>query len=95
MTLKTFPYDTAEFLCTDEDIALFAEAVIEDDDPQMFRQALDVIARAHGFARLAEEMKIPRLRLIEALRDPEKDAHAILRAALEATSMGARSQAAE
>jgi len=95
MTLGTFPYDTAEFLDTGEDIALFAEAILEDDDPQTFRRALDVIARAYGFARIAEEMGLPRRRLIEALRDPENDASGVLKAVLAAESAKLGREAAE
>ena len=95
MTLRTLPYDTAEFLDGGESIALFAEAVLEDDDPQMFRRALDVIARAYGFAQLAEETGIPRRKLMEALRDPEHDAYVTLRAVLAAESAKNGREAAE
>lgn len=95
MTVKTYPYDTAEFLGSDEDIALFAEAVLEDGDPSMFRRALDAVARAHGFAQLAEKAGIPRREFFKALLDPEIDGGTAVRAALEAASLGVRREAAE
>lgn len=95
MTLKTYSYDTAEFLGTDEDIASFAEAVLEDDDPSLFRKALDAIARAHGFAHLAEKAGLPRRQLFEALLDPERDDGTAVRAALQAAAVRFRREAAE
>ena len=95
MTSTTRPYDTAEFLDTDEAIALFAEAVLEDGDPTVFRAALDSIARAHGLALLAEKAGIPRRRLFEALLYPEEIGKEPVRAALVAAGLLPNREAAE
>lgn len=96
MTLRTLPYDTAEFLDTDEDVALFAEAVLEDGDPEQCRAALDVIARAYGLARLAETAGLPRQDVRSALRDhDEPPAVDTATAMLRAVSLGRPRQAAE
>ncbi|MCJ2059749.1 hypothetical protein MKL09_24860 [Methylobacterium sp. J-048] len=50
MALETFPYDTAEHLKTPEDIALYIEAVLEDGDPALVADAIEVVARARGTA---------------------------------------------
>ncbi|WP_090538721.1 addiction module antidote protein [Halopseudomonas formosensis] len=44
-------YDTADYLKTEEDIAAYLEAVMEDGDPALIEAALGDIARArvmHG-----------------------------------------------
>lgn len=50
-TKETFSrYDTADYLKTEEDIAAYLEAVIEEagDDPAFVASALGVVARALG-----------------------------------------------
>jgi probable addiction module antidote protein len=44
--LKTLPWDPAAHLRTDEDIANYLEAVLEDGDPVLIAAALEGIARA-------------------------------------------------
>lgn len=46
--LKTTRWDSAEHLKTDEDIALYLKACLEEDDPALITQAPGVIARARG-----------------------------------------------
>lgn len=56
MPKATFsPYDTADYLETDEDIALYMEAMMEAgaDDPRYVAHALGVVARARNMSRLA------------------------------------------
>lgn len=95
MSTRTFPYDTAEFLGSDEEIAFYAEAVLEENDPAMFRRALDVVARAHGFARLADQAGLSRPKLMAALRHPENDAFGTLKTVLECASARMSHEAAE
>lgn len=47
MALKTTRWDSAEHLQTEEDIAAYLNAVLEEDDPALVKNAFDVIARAH------------------------------------------------
>ena len=67
--LETAPFDAAEYLRTDEDIHAYLEEVISENDPKMFLQALNIIARAKGMTRLAEETGIPRESLYQSLSE--------------------------
>lgn len=55
MTLETFPFDSAQHLKTQEDIAFYLQAVLEENDPALFSHALGQVARAKGMAQLARE----------------------------------------
>ena len=52
---KTTPYDTADYLKTEEDVALYFDACLEEagDDAAFIAQALGNIARARGMTQLA------------------------------------------
>ena len=50
MALETFPFELERYLRSDEEIALFLEAAMEDGDPQGFAYALQTAARAKGVA---------------------------------------------
>ncbi|ADE16118.1 addiction module antidote protein [Nitrosococcus halophilus Nc 4] len=67
MALKTIPYDTAEFLKTDEDMASYLNACLEESDPALITYALGVIARAKGMTQLARETGLSRESLYKAL----------------------------
>jgi probable addiction module antidote protein len=64
---KTIPWDSAEHLETDEDIADYLEAVFEDGDPALIRHALGVIARAKGMTQIAQAAGLGRESLYKAL----------------------------
>ncbi|MCI6681917.1 MAG: putative addiction module antidote protein [Parafannyhessea umbonata] len=64
---EAMPYDAAEFLETDEDVAAYLNAVLEDGDPALLSAALGDIARARGMTRLARETGITRDGLYKAL----------------------------
>src|SRR6266436_7638256 len=65
--IKTIPWDSAEYLKTDEDIANYLEAVFEDGDPALISHALGVIARAKGMSRIAQAAGLGRESLYKAL----------------------------
>lgn len=70
MTQETFSrYDTADYLETEEDIAAYLEAVMEEggDDPAFISHALGVVARARNFSELARETGMSREGLYKAL----------------------------
>lgn len=70
MVKATFSaYDTADYLKTEEDIALYMEAVMEegDDDPHFIAQALGDVARARNMSQLARETGLTREGLYKAL----------------------------
>ena len=62
-------WDSADYLHTEEDIALYFDACVEEDegDGGLIRHALDVIARARGMARLANDTGLTHDSLAQAL----------------------------
>lgn len=68
MTTERFSrYDTADYLKTDEDIAAYLEAVMEDGDPALIAAALGDVARARNMTALAQEVGMSRVGLNKAL----------------------------
>ena len=70
MALKTYPYDTAEFLTTDEAIAEYLNLSLESNDPREIAQAIGSVARARGgIAELARQTGLTREALHRALSE--------------------------
>lgn len=69
MAEKFSRYDTADYLKTEEDMALYLDACIEEDpgDGSLIRAALGSIARARGMSQLARDTGISREGLYRAL----------------------------
>ena len=67
--VKTRPWDAAAYLRTDEEIAAYLDAVLEEagDDPKVIAHALGVIARARGMSQLARDTGVKRESLYRAL----------------------------
>lgn len=66
-TTATRPWDAAEHLATDEDMAAYLEAALEENDPALFAAALGDIARAKGMAQIARDAGLGRESLYKAL----------------------------
>jgi probable addiction module antidote protein len=66
-TLETKPWDPAEHLETDEDMAAYLEAALEDGDTGVIVAALGDIARAKGMSQIAREAGMGRESLYKAL----------------------------
>lgn len=64
---QTRPWDVAEHLGTQEDIADYLEAALEDGDPKLVVAALGDVARAKGMAEIARETGLGRASLYKAL----------------------------
>jgi probable addiction module antidote protein len=62
-------YDSADYLQTEEHIAAYMEAVMEEggDDPAYVARALGVVARARNMSKLARDVGITREGLYKAL----------------------------
>ncbi|CCG06699.1 addiction module antidote protein [Pararhodospirillum photometricum] len=62
-------YDSANYLKTEEDIAGYLEAVMEEaeDDPVCIARALGVVARARNMSQLARDVGMSRQGLDKAL----------------------------
>lgn len=65
-------FDAAEFLDSEEAIAAYLSAVLDENDPDLLLAALGDIARAKGVARLAEDSGLNRESLYKALRPGAK-----------------------
>ncbi|SDQ97149.1 probable addiction module antidote protein [Rhizobiales bacterium GAS191] len=67
MTIELRPYDSAEFLKTEAEIAAYLEEVFQDGDPALIAHALGVAARAHGMSQLARDAGLKRESLYRSL----------------------------
>lgn len=69
MTLKTTPWDSADYLRTAEDIEAYLEAALEENDPVFFQKALGTIARAKGVQSIADQSSMTRAGVYKALSE--------------------------
>ena len=53
--IKTRPWDAADYLQDELDIAAYLDAAFEDGDPQLIAAALGDVARSHGMTKIAAE----------------------------------------
>jgi probable addiction module antidote protein len=67
MAEKFTRYDSADLLKTDEDMATYLDAALDDGDPALVAHALGVIARARGMSQLARDAGLSREGLYRAL----------------------------
>ncbi|MGB7951676.1 MAG: addiction module antidote protein [Candidatus Binatia bacterium] len=65
--VKTRPWDAAEHLRDEDDMAAYLEAALEDGDPALVAAALGDIARAKGMSQIARETGLGRESLYKAL----------------------------
>lgn len=65
--VETRLWDPAEHLESDEDIAAYLDAALEDGDPTTIVAVLGDIARARGMTQLAREAGVGRESLYKAL----------------------------
>lgn len=63
----TRTYDAARYLKTDEQMAAYLEAALEDGDPRLVTLALGNIARAKGMTEIARKTGLGRESLYKAL----------------------------
>ena len=67
MEVKFSRYGTADYLKTEDDIAAYLDAVMEDGDPALIAAALGDVARARNFSQLARDVGMSRQGLDKAL----------------------------
>jgi len=73
---KTRPWDAAEYLESEEDMAAYLEAALDEGDAALVAAALGDIARAKGMTSIAKETGLGRASLYKALSpegNPEFD----------------------
>ncbi|MBC7858844.1 MAG: putative addiction module antidote protein [Burkholderiaceae bacterium] len=61
------PFDAADYLDSDEAIAAYLSAALEDGDPDLFLTAVKDVARARGMTQLAKDTGLGRESLYKAL----------------------------
>ena len=64
---KTSPWDAAKYLDSEEDMALYLEAALEDGDAALVATTLGDIARAKGMTEIARKTGLGRESLYKAL----------------------------
>lgn len=64
---KLAPFDAADYLDSEETIAEYLTAALEDPNPEMFLVAVRTVARARGMAQLAKAAGLGRESLYKAL----------------------------
>jgi probable addiction module antidote protein len=74
--IKTRPFDMANYLTSEEDVAEYLRQVLEDGDAAELAAALGHIARARSMTKLAEDTGLSRESLYKSLsgeRAPSSD----------------------
>lgn len=64
---KTRPWDAADHLKTEQDMAAYLEAALETGDAALFTAALGDVARAKGMTKIARQAGLGRESLYKAL----------------------------
>lgn len=65
--IKTTPWDPAEHLKSEKEMAAYLEAALEEGEPSLVAAALGDIARARGMTQLARDTGLGRESLYKAL----------------------------
>ncbi len=66
-TIKIAPFDAAEYLDSEEAIAEYLSAALEESDPAIFLAALADVAKARGMTKMAKDAGLGRESLYKAL----------------------------
>jgi probable addiction module antidote protein len=64
---ETHPWDITRYLDSDEAIAGYLDAVLQENDPALLAAALGDVARAKGMTQIARETGLGRESLYKAL----------------------------
>lgn len=91
---KTRPYDPAEYLRDDADMAAYLEVALEDGDPALIAHTLGVIARAKGMTELARTTGLGRESLYKALSSEGNPEFATVLKVIRALGLRLRAEAA-
>lgn len=65
--IKIARFDAAEYLDSEEAIAEYLSAALEEDDPTLFLAALADVAKARGMTKMAKDAGVGRESLYKAL----------------------------
>lgn len=72
---KSSAFDIADYLETDEVIAEYLTAALEDSDPDVFLMAVADVAKATGMSNAASRTGLGRESLYKAFARPERSRH--------------------
>jgi len=72
MGIKITNLDVSEYLDTEESIASYLSAVIEEGNPQLLLSAISDVAKARGMAKIASDSGLGRESLYKALKPESK-----------------------
>ncbi len=64
---QTHPWDVTRYLDSDEAMAAYLDAALQENDPALLAAALGDVARARGMTQLARETGLGRESLYKAL----------------------------
>jgi probable addiction module antidote protein len=67
--MTSVPYNAVQYLHTDEEIAAYLDAALEEGEPALFLVALGNVARARGVTQLAEATGLNRESLYKMLSE--------------------------
>lgn len=87
MTLEIRPFDSSEYLETEEGIEEFLKATCEDGTAAQIAYALGVIAKARNMTKLAEQTGLSRQALYKALSGQGNPEFATIQKVAEALGM--------
>lgn len=87
MTLRTLPFDAADYLETAEDIRYYLEAAMEGNDARHIARALGAVARSKGMTEIARQTGLGRQALYTALSENGNPTLATLMAVLDALGL--------
>jgi probable addiction module antidote protein len=87
MTLKTTPFDAAEYLDSDEMIAEYLAAAMEEDNQDVFLLALADIVKAKGMTQIAKDAGLGRESLYKALAPGAKPRYETISKLIKATGV--------
>ncbi len=67
MSIKTYPFDVADHLKTEEDVRGFLQEMAKTGNANDFIHALNTAARAKGMSKIAKKMGVSRTSLYKSL----------------------------
>lgn len=70
--MNTKPFDAVDYLDSEEAIAEYLNAVLEENNAELLLAAIGDVARARGIAKLAEDAGLSRESLYKTLRPGAK-----------------------
>ena len=92
MPLKTFPFDAAKYLDSDEAIAAYLDEAFQTQDPAFITRAIGVAARARGMTQIAKDAGLSRESLYKALSDTGNPEFATVLRVLQALGLRMRAE---